>query len=94
MRFVWFQCPTGTHSIMCDDGHPETTRCVTCGPGTYQPYGRTSEHALYCQDKGKCKTEDGEECKNFIYLKGMEHVPNIFMSFNKYLFLGVINILI
>ncbi len=26
--------------------------------------------------------------------KGMEHVPNIFMSFNKYLFLEVINILI
>ncbi len=32
---------------------------------------------------------------NFLYeLKGMEHVPNIFMSFNKYLFLEVINILI
>ncbi len=27
-------------------------------------------------------------------IKGMEHVPNIFMSFNKYLFLEVINILI
>ncbi len=27
-------------------------------------------------------------------LKGMEHVPNIFMSFDKYLFLEVINILI
>ncbi len=26
--------------------------------------------------------------------KGMEHVPNIFMSFDKYLFLEVINILI
>ncbi len=41
--------------------------------------------------------------KKFIYLqipelevniKGMEHVPNIFMSFDKYLFLEVINILI
>ncbi len=30
----------------------------------------------------------------FIYLKGMEHVPNIFMSFDKYLFIEVINILI
>ncbi len=27
-------------------------------------------------------------------LKGMEHVPNIFMLFDKYLFLEVINILI
>ncbi len=27
-------------------------------------------------------------------LKGMEHVPNIFISFYKYLFLEVINILI
>ncbi len=27
-------------------------------------------------------------------VKGMEHVPNIFMSFDKYLFLEVINILI
>ncbi len=27
-------------------------------------------------------------------LKGMEHVPNIFLSFDKYLFLKVINILI
>ncbi len=27
-------------------------------------------------------------------LKGMEHVPNMFMSFDKYLFLEVINILI
>ncbi len=27
-------------------------------------------------------------------IKGMEHVPNIFMSFDKYLFLEVINILI
>ncbi len=26
--------------------------------------------------------------------KGMEHVPNIFMSFDKYLFLEMINILI
>ncbi len=26
--------------------------------------------------------------------KGMEHVPNIFVSFDKYLFLEVINILI
>ncbi len=26
--------------------------------------------------------------------KGMEHVPNMFMSFDKYLFLEVINILI
>ncbi len=29
-----------------------------------------------------------------IDIKGMEHVPNIFMSFDKYLFLEVINILI
>ncbi len=29
-----------------------------------------------------------------LWLKGMEHVPNIFMSFDKYLFLEVINILI
>ncbi len=28
------------------------------------------------------------------YVKGIEHVPNIFMSFDKYLFLEVINILI
>ncbi len=27
-------------------------------------------------------------------LKGMEHVPNIFMSFDKYIFLEVLNILI
>ncbi len=27
-------------------------------------------------------------------LKGMEHVPNIFMTFDKYLFIEVINILI
>ncbi len=27
-------------------------------------------------------------------VKGMEHVPNIFMSFDKYLFLEVINIVI
>ncbi len=27
-------------------------------------------------------------------IKGMEHVPNIFISFDKYLFLEVINILI
>ncbi len=27
-------------------------------------------------------------------IKGMEHVPNIFMSFDMYLFLEVINILI
>ncbi len=27
-------------------------------------------------------------------VKGMEHVPNIFMSFDKFLFLEVINILI
>ncbi len=27
-------------------------------------------------------------------VKGMEHVPNMFMSFDKYLFLEVINILI
>ncbi len=30
----------------------------------------------------------------FFCLKGMEHVPNIFMSFDKYLFLEVINILV
>ncbi len=27
-------------------------------------------------------------------IKGMDHVPNIFISFDKYLFLEVINILI
>ncbi len=27
-------------------------------------------------------------------IKGMEHVPNIFISFDKYLFLKVMNILI
>ncbi len=26
----------------------------------------------------------------FIFIKGMEHVPNIFISFDKYLFLEVI----
>ncbi len=30
----------------------------------------------------------------YVGIKGMEHVPNIFMSFDKYLFLEVINILI
>ncbi len=30
----------------------------------------------------------------WLYIKRMEHVPNIFMSFDKYLFLEVINILI
>ncbi len=37
------------------------------------------------------------QSKNIIHdlqVKGMEHVPNIFMSFNKNLFLEVINILI
>ncbi len=29
-----------------------------------------------------------------LFIKGMEHVPNIFMSFDKYLFLEMINILI
>ncbi len=29
-----------------------------------------------------------------MYIKGMEHVQNIFISFDKYLFLEVINILI
>ncbi len=29
-----------------------------------------------------------------VNIKGMEHVPNIFISFDKYLFLEVINILI
>ncbi len=32
--------------------------------------------------------------RSFRYVKGMEHVPNIFISFDKYLFLEVINILI
>ncbi len=33
--------------------------------------------------------------KHHIYIfKGMEHVPNILMSFDKYLYLEVINILI
>ncbi len=32
-----------------------------------------------------------DEC---MYIKGMEHVPNIFMSFDNHLFLKVINILI
>ncbi len=31
---------------------------------------------------------------NVLYIKGMEHVRNIFISFDKYLFLEVINILI
>ncbi len=31
---------------------------------------------------------------HFDLVKGMEHVPNILMSFDKYLFLEVINILI
>ncbi len=30
----------------------------------------------------------------WLIIKGIEHVPNIFMSFDKYLFLEVINILI
>ncbi len=39
----------------------------------------------------KSSLENAPHC---IRLKGMEHVPNIFMSFDKYLFLEVINILI
>ncbi len=36
-----------------------------------------------------------DKCDNNLWpLKGMEHVPNIFISFDKYLFLEVINILI
>ncbi len=31
---------------------------------------------------------------NADFIKGMDHVPNIFISFDKYLFLEVINILI
>ncbi len=33
-----------------------------------------------------------KEVRLHVQVKGMEHVPNIFMSFNKYLFLEVINI--
>ncbi len=33
-------------------------------------------------------------CLVNILIKGMEHIPNIFISFNTYLFLEVINILI
>ncbi len=32
--------------------------------------------------------------RDLLYIKGMKHVPNIFMRFDKYLFLKVINILI
>ncbi len=40
----------------------------------------------------KCAVSiDGHKTRWF---KGIEHVPNIFMSFDKYLFLEVINILI
>ncbi len=42
-------------------------------------------------------TRQETEClmlKSHTLLKGMEHVPNIFISFDKYLFLEVINILI
>ncbi len=39
--------------------------------------------------------DDQVYCSSFGFtFKGMEHVPNIFMSFDKYLFLEVINILI
>ncbi len=32
--------------------------------------------------------------REYCLFKGMEHVPNMFMSFDKYLFIEVINILI
>ncbi len=32
--------------------------------------------------------------ESIYFIKGMEHVPNIFISFDKYLFLKVLNILI
>ncbi len=38
--------------------------------------------------------DDDGKITFYIHIKGMEHVPNIFMSFDKYLFLEVINILI
>ncbi len=48
-----------------------------------------TNHVPYC---GKCHIWDSFITRTNI--KGMEHVPNIFMSFDKYLFLEVINILI
>ncbi len=51
---------------------------------------------LYLYNWHTC-TEGCAEARFYLptyYLKGMEHVPNIFMSFDKYLFLEVINILI
>ncbi len=62
-----------------------------------------------CQGKAKNRYNTDKSCHShslspnnerayavhsFKSLKGMEHVPNIFMLFNKYLFLEVINILI
>ncbi len=44
--------------------------------------------------KGKKGTKPSSPPSTPITFKGMEHVPNIFMSFDKYLFLEVINILI
>ncbi len=35
-------------------------------------------------------SSQSSDCKS--YIKGMEHAPNIFVSFDKYLFLEVINI--
>ncbi len=47
---------------------------------------------------GQPKWEGRKHCgftlTSALVRKGMEHVPNIFMSFDKYLFLEVINILI
>ncbi len=40
------------------------------------------------------ETEVARKLNHCSALKGMEHVTNIFMSFDKYLFLEVINILI
>ncbi len=44
-----------------------------------------------------CYLISSEENKNIVWytilsIKGIEHVPHIFMSFDKYLFLEVINI--
>ncbi len=46
---------------------------------------------IYCYDYVQKFEQFDETWRVF---KGMEHVPNIFMSFDKYLFLEVINILI
>ncbi len=46
---------------------------------------------LYEEQKAGNDEDTRSTCKT---LKGMEHVPNMFMSFDKYFFLEMINILI